>query len=310
MFSQSLQDAMNEQVKNEFYSAHVYLSMSSWFEAQSLPGFAKWMRVQYQEELTHGLKIFDFISDRDGRALVYGFDTPPADWKSPLNVFENSYAHEQKVTAMINNLYTLAVKENDYPTIVLLQWFINEQVEEDIADAYALPVFVGVAPGEYTVQVTLYNPETGQVYGQQALERVVIGADTQNVARELLGVNEIVLREMGGIQFVGYDLDTTEAFAPGARVPVTLLWRMPQAGMTREIEFSITDQLGKVIASQTASVGGDVQAGQYVRQELGVVLPETLSAGKYLAQVSVRGEMNLPFASDKMMLGTLEVRAP
>ena len=77
------------------------------------------------------MKIFDFISDRDGRALVSGFDTPPADWKSPLNVFENSYAHEQKVTAMINNLYTLAVKENDYPTIVLLQWFINEQVEEE-----------------------------------------------------------------------------------------------------------------------------------------------------------------------------------
>ncbi len=131
MFSQALQDALNEQVKNEFYSAHIYLAMSSWFEGQSLPGFAKWMRVQYQEELVHGLKIFDFISDRDGRALVSGFDTPPADWKSPLNVFENSYAHEQKVTAMINNLYTLAVKENDYPTIVLLQWFINEQVEEE-----------------------------------------------------------------------------------------------------------------------------------------------------------------------------------
>lgn len=131
MLSQSLQDALNEQVKNEFYSAHVYLSMESWFDAQALPGFAKWMRVQYQEELTHGLKIFDFINDRDGRALVHGFDTPPSDWKSPLNVFENSYAHEQKVTAMINNLYALAVKENDYPTIVLLQWFINEQVEEE-----------------------------------------------------------------------------------------------------------------------------------------------------------------------------------
>ena len=105
--------------------------MSSWFESQALPGFAKWMRAQYQEELTHGLKIFDFINDRDGRALVYGFDTPPADWKSPLGVFENSYAHEQKVTVMINNLYVLAVKENDYPTIVLLQWFISEQVEEE-----------------------------------------------------------------------------------------------------------------------------------------------------------------------------------
>lgn len=131
MFSPSLQDALNEQVKNEFYSAHVYLAMSSWFDSQSLPGFGNWMRVQYQEELTHGLKIFDFINDRDGRALVLGFDAPPAEWKSPLNVFENSYAHEQKVTAMINNLYQLAVKENDYPTIVLLQWFINEQVEEE-----------------------------------------------------------------------------------------------------------------------------------------------------------------------------------
>lgn len=74
MFSQSLQDALNEQIKNEFYSAYVYLAMSSWFEDKALPGFAKWMRVQYQEELTHGLKIFDFILDRDARALVHGFN--------------------------------------------------------------------------------------------------------------------------------------------------------------------------------------------------------------------------------------------
>lgn len=131
MLSQSLQDALNKQIKDEFYSAHVYLAMSSWFDDKALLGFANWMRVQYQEELTHGLKIFDFINDRDGRALVYGFETPPSEWKSPLDVFENSYAHEQKVTAMINKLYALAVQENDYPTIVLLQWFISEQVEEE-----------------------------------------------------------------------------------------------------------------------------------------------------------------------------------
>ncbi len=131
MFSQTLQDALNEQIKNEFYSAYMYLAMSSWFEDKALPGFAKWMRVQYQEELTHGLKIFDFIIDRDARALVHGFNAPPTEWKSSLDAFESSYAHEQKVTAMINNLYALAVKENDYPTIVLLQWFINEQVEEE-----------------------------------------------------------------------------------------------------------------------------------------------------------------------------------
>jgi ferritin len=131
MLSQSLQDSLNEQIKNEFYSAHVYLAMSSWFEEKGLPGFAKWMRVQYQEELSHGLKIFDFINDRDGKALVYGFDAPPADWSSPLDVFQNSYEHEQKVTAMINNLYAQAQKEPDYPTIVLMQWFISEQVEEE-----------------------------------------------------------------------------------------------------------------------------------------------------------------------------------
>ena len=72
MLSQSLQDSLNEQIKNEFYSAHVYLAMSSWFEDKGLPGFAKWMRVQYSEELSHGLKIFDFINDRDGRAQCWG----------------------------------------------------------------------------------------------------------------------------------------------------------------------------------------------------------------------------------------------
>src|SRR5262245_35115843 len=131
MLSQSLQDALNEQIKNEFYSAHVYLSMSSWFEDKGLPGFAKWMRVQYGEELEHGLKIFDFINDRDGRAQVYGFDAPPAEWQSPLDVFQNSYEHEQKVTAMINNLYKMAQQEPDYATLVLMQWFISEQVEEE-----------------------------------------------------------------------------------------------------------------------------------------------------------------------------------
>jgi len=131
MLRQTLQDALNEQIKNEFYSAHVYLAMSSWFEDKGLPGFAKWMRVQYSEELSHGLKIFDFINDRDGRALVLGFDAPPDAWKSPLDVFENSYAHEQKVTAMINSLYAQAQKEPDYATLVLMQWFISEQVEEE-----------------------------------------------------------------------------------------------------------------------------------------------------------------------------------
>lgn len=181
---------------------------------------------------------------------------------------------------------------------------------EYIADAYEAPVFVGASPGEYILQVTMYDPESGAVFGQHELERVVVPASTQNVARDLLGVNEIVLRDVGGLQLVGYDLDTSEPFAPGAAVPVTLLWRIPQSGAAREIALQLTDQLGQVIALQTAAVGGGgYQAGQYARQELVVTLPETIAAGKYLVQVNVRGGTNLPFTTNRVLLNTVEVRA-
>ncbi len=191
-----------------------------------------------------------------------------------------------------------------YPTSA---WRVNEY----IADAYEVPIFVGAAPGEYALQVTLYDPETSQVYGQQELERVTVPLATENVAAELLGVHEIVLREIGGIQFAGYDLDTSEAFAPGARVPVTLLWRLLGAGATREIELTLTDPFGKSVVTQTASVGGaSAPAGQYVRQELTLPLPENLAPGKYPLQVTVRGGMNLPFVPNTMPLGLLEVTEP
>lgn len=190
-----------------------------------------------------------------------------------------------------------------YPTSA---WRVNEY----IADAYQTPIFVGAAPGEYALQVTLYNPESGKVYGQQILEQVTVAATTENVASELLGVNQIVLRDVGGIQLVGYDLDTSEPFAPGASVPVTLLWRIPQADATREIDLVVTDQLGKSIVSQTASVGGGgTLANQYARQTISVTLPPTLAPGKYPLRVIVRGGMNLPFTSNPMTLGMLEVAA-
>lgn len=182
---------------------------------------------------------------------------------------------------------------------------------EYIADTYNVPIFTGAAPGEYALQVTMYDPESGKVYGQQELERVTVPAATQSVASELLGVSKIVLRDLGGILFAGYDLDTGEPFAPGASVPATLLWRIPQTGAAREIELAVTDQLGNVVASQTATVGGaDAQAGQYERQEFSVPLPQALAAGSYLAQVTVRGGTNLPFASNRLLLDTMEVKAP
>lgn len=131
MLSKTLQDAMNEQIKNELYSAYIYLSMSAYCEAENLPGFAHWMRLQAQEEVGHAMKFYDFIYDRGGRVALKAIDQPPIEFGSPLDVFEKTLEHEQKVTGMIHNLYALAVQEKDYPSQVFLQWFIDEQVEEE-----------------------------------------------------------------------------------------------------------------------------------------------------------------------------------
>jgi ferritin len=131
MLSKAVQDAINEQIKNELYSAYLYLSMSAHFEANNLPGFARWMRLQAQEEQGHALKFFDYMHDRGGMVKLQAIDQPPAEWKSSLAVFEQVLEHEQMVTGMIHRLYELAAKENDYATGIMLQWFITEQVEEE-----------------------------------------------------------------------------------------------------------------------------------------------------------------------------------
>ena len=131
MLGKAMEDAINEQIKNELYSAYLYLSMASYFESQTLPGFARWMRVQDGEERMHAMKLFDHVHDRGGIVRLMPIDQPPADFGGPLDVFEKVLEHEKKVTAMIHKLYALALKENDYASQVLLQWFINEQVEEE-----------------------------------------------------------------------------------------------------------------------------------------------------------------------------------
>ncbi len=131
MISKSMQDAINEQIKNEFYSAYLYLSMEAYFVNEGLPGFAQWLHVQFGEEQGHALKFIQFLYDRGGRVSLKALDQPPAKWDSALKAFEDVLAHEQEVTALINKLYALAVKENDYPSQVLLQWYITEQVEEE-----------------------------------------------------------------------------------------------------------------------------------------------------------------------------------
>ena len=136
MISQNIQDALNEQVNAELYSAYMYLSMATYFESANLSGFANWMNIQTQEEVSHTMKIYKFIEERMGRVILKAIDGPPTEWDSPLAAFEAVFAHEQKVTGLINGLVDLAIKENDHATRGFLQWFVDEQVEEEAsADA-------------------------------------------------------------------------------------------------------------------------------------------------------------------------------
>ena len=131
MLSKSMQDAINEQIKQELYSAYLYLSMGAHCESVNLPGVAHWMKVQYQEETGHAMKFFDYVFDRGGRVVLQGIEKPPAEFRSVTEVFEKTLEHERKVTGLINQLYSLAVKENDYASQEFLHWFIKEQVEEE-----------------------------------------------------------------------------------------------------------------------------------------------------------------------------------
>ena len=133
MLTEAVQNALNDQIQKELYSSYIYLSMAAYFETENLPGAANWMRIQHQEELAHAMKFFDYINDRAGRVQLQALGQPPLTFASPLAVFEEALAHERKVSKSIHDLYALAVQENDYPTQSMLQWFINEQVEEEKA---------------------------------------------------------------------------------------------------------------------------------------------------------------------------------
>lgn len=131
MASKAVVNAINDQIAMEFKAGYAYLSMSAYFESQNLPGFAHWMRMQYEEELAHALRLFDFLTDLGERVELQAIPQAPADYDGTLAAFRAALAHEQKVTASINKIYDLAVKENHYPTQLQMQWFVNEQVEEE-----------------------------------------------------------------------------------------------------------------------------------------------------------------------------------
>ena len=138
MINKTMQNAMNEQINKELFSSYLYLSMAAYFEDKNLPGFANWMRLQADEEREHAMKFYDFILERGGQVQLKAIEAPKTDWGSNLEVVEEVAAHEAKVTASINELYELALKEKDYPAQVMLQWFITEQVEEESSAAEVL----------------------------------------------------------------------------------------------------------------------------------------------------------------------------
>jgi ferritin len=105
--------------------------MSAYSESETFKGFARWLKVQYEEETSHGMKFLHYILEQSGAVELKAIDAPPVKFGSMLKMFEEVLAHEKKVTAMINNLYEVALKEKDYASQIFLQWFINEQVEEE-----------------------------------------------------------------------------------------------------------------------------------------------------------------------------------
>lgn len=131
MISNKIQDAINDQINAEFWSAYLYLSMAMHFEAEGRSGIANWFKVQFQEEQAHAQIFINYINQRGGRVTLKAIDEVPTSWESPLDAFKATLAHEQKVTSLINNLYALAEAEHDYATRDRLTWFVSEQVEEE-----------------------------------------------------------------------------------------------------------------------------------------------------------------------------------
>jgi len=131
MINQNMVNAINEQINKEMFSSYLYLSMSAYFDGIGLSGAAHWMSLQSKEENEHAMKLYGHLSDRGGKIALKAIEAPQSEWKSPMDAFKAVLEHEQFITKSINDLYAVAVKENDLPVQILLHWFIEEQVEEE-----------------------------------------------------------------------------------------------------------------------------------------------------------------------------------
>jgi ferritin len=131
MISKKMTDCINQQINRELYSAYLYLAMAAGAKAVNLNGFANWFTVQFHEETTHAMKMFGYLAEQGSRVELKAIEQPPKDFSSSLEMFEETLAHEKKVTKMIHGLADLAQKESDHATYAFLQWFVTEQIEEE-----------------------------------------------------------------------------------------------------------------------------------------------------------------------------------
>lgn len=131
VFSEEIENALNEQLNEEFFSWYTYLAMSSYFKTLNLDGFSRWMSKQAQREMMHAMKIYEFLHEREGGIMFRQINEPPPEWDSPLAAAELAYLHEQEASGRIDRLVDLAMSDHAHATSTFLQWFVNEQVEEE-----------------------------------------------------------------------------------------------------------------------------------------------------------------------------------
>lgn len=129
--NKNVEKILNKQINAEFWSAYLYLSMSNYFNANGMPGFANWMKVQFEEETFHAMKMLDYINERGGRVILDPITEVPSEWSGVVNIFEETLKHEEEVTSLINGCMNVAIEEKDHASVNFLQWFVDEQVEEE-----------------------------------------------------------------------------------------------------------------------------------------------------------------------------------
>ncbi len=151
MLSEKMEEALNEQINKEIYSSYLYLAMSAYSSYVGLPGFAHWFRVQVEKENIHAMKLFDYINDQGGKVKLKEIKEPPMEFGTAMDMFQETLKHEQFITRSIHELVKLANAEKDEITASFLQWYVEEQVEEEENDNEIIAKLRGVDKNEYLI---------------------------------------------------------------------------------------------------------------------------------------------------------------